>query len=134
MEGYYDSVEAVWLSIKDWLRRMAETLSEKCRLSTTGQELLQAMEVPFKISSERSPRIIYWQRPPEGWVKLNVDGSCRGNPGPSGGGGLIRDRLGVVQVAFSVKFVLLPQKLNQCRQQSPPPLMSLILWCTKVTE
>uniref|UniRef100_A0A2C9VZT4 RNase H type-1 domain-containing protein n=1 Tax=Manihot esculenta TaxID=3983 RepID=A0A2C9VZT4_MANES len=28
---------------------------------------------------------------PKGWVKLNVDGSCLGNPGPASIGGLLRD-------------------------------------------
>ncbi|KAF2322316.1 hypothetical protein GH714_011110 [Hevea brasiliensis] len=32
-----------------------------------------------------------WQPPPEGWVKLNVDGSCLGNPGDASAGGLLRD-------------------------------------------
>uniref|UniRef100_A0A2C9U0T0 RNase H type-1 domain-containing protein n=1 Tax=Manihot esculenta TaxID=3983 RepID=A0A2C9U0T0_MANES len=32
-----------------------------------------------------------WQPPPQGWVKLNVDGSCLGNPGPASIGGLLRD-------------------------------------------
>uniref|UniRef100_A0A2C9W0H6 RNase H type-1 domain-containing protein n=1 Tax=Manihot esculenta TaxID=3983 RepID=A0A2C9W0H6_MANES len=32
-----------------------------------------------------------WQPPPQGWMKLNVDGSCLGNPGPASAGGLLRD-------------------------------------------
>ncbi|KAF2289565.1 hypothetical protein GH714_037168 [Hevea brasiliensis] len=32
-----------------------------------------------------------WHPPPEGWVKLNVDGSCLGNPGDASVGGLLRD-------------------------------------------
>lgn len=32
-----------------------------------------------------------------GWLKLIVDGSCRGNLGNCGGGGVIRDHKGVVQ-------------------------------------
>ncbi|KAF2289543.1 hypothetical protein GH714_037031 [Hevea brasiliensis] len=32
-----------------------------------------------------------WHPPPEGWVKLNVDGSCLGNPGDASAGGLLRD-------------------------------------------
>lgn len=30
-------------------------------------------------------------KPPPGWVKLNIDGCRKDNPGSAGGGGLIRD-------------------------------------------
>ncbi|KAF2289542.1 hypothetical protein GH714_037023 [Hevea brasiliensis] len=32
-----------------------------------------------------------WHPPPEGWVKLNVDGSCLSNPGDASAGCLLRD-------------------------------------------
>ncbi|KAH9302596.1 hypothetical protein KI387_014179 [Taxus chinensis] len=34
-----------------------------------------------------------WQSPPVEWVKPNFDGASKGNPGPTGGGCLIRDSL-----------------------------------------
>lgn len=37
---------------------------------------------------------VCWQLPPHSFYKLNVDGSSLGNPGPSGGGFIIRDDLG----------------------------------------
>ncbi|KAF7821907.1 reverse transcriptase [Senna tora] len=37
---------------------------------------------------------ISWSPPPEGWLKLNVDGTCQGSPKLIAGGGLIRDSLG----------------------------------------
>lgn len=39
-------------------------------------------------------RIIHWSKPSEGLVKLNTDGACRGNPGVSGGGGIVHDAIG----------------------------------------
>lgn len=45
-----------------------------------------------------------WQRPPEGWFKLDCYGSCSGNPGSSGGGGVIRDKDGTVRKTYSVHF------------------------------
>ncbi|XP_058082487.1 uncharacterized protein LOC131230607 [Magnolia sinica] len=45
--------------------------------------------------------IVRWQRPPAGWVRLNVDGSSLGNLGPSGGGGLCRDSSGGFLFAFA---------------------------------
>ncbi|KAH9310685.1 hypothetical protein KI387_025720 [Taxus chinensis] len=35
-----------------------------------------------------------WQLPPDGCVKLNFDGSSKGNLGPAGGGCLVRDSQG----------------------------------------
>ncbi|KAF5464979.1 hypothetical protein F2P56_015014 [Juglans regia] len=49
-------------------------------------------------------KIVTWSKPPSGWVKLNCDGSYRGNPGNSGGGGIIHDSNGVVKAAFSTHF------------------------------
>lgn len=37
-------------------------------------------------------------------MKLNVDGSCRGNLGNCGGGGVIRDHQGNFKAAFSEAF------------------------------
>ena len=37
---------------------------------------------------------IGWKYPDEDWVKLNVDGCNKGNPGKAGAGGVIRDHMG----------------------------------------
>ena len=37
---------------------------------------------------------VRWNKPPPGWCKLNTDGVTLGNPGKSGGGGIIRDSVG----------------------------------------
>ncbi|PKI70141.1 hypothetical protein CRG98_009473 [Punica granatum] len=39
-------------------------------------------------------RLIRWERPPAGWLKLNSDGATRGNPGLAGAGGIIQDEHG----------------------------------------
>ena len=44
-----------------------------------------------KISNEIC---IKWETPPHGWMKMNLDGASKGNPGHPGGGGTIRDHLG----------------------------------------
>ncbi|KAM3342700.1 hypothetical protein P3S68_027666 [Capsicum galapagoense] len=44
---------------------------------------------------------IFWHQPNHWWVKLNVDGCSKGNPGPTGGGGIIRDHVGVMISAFA---------------------------------
>lgn len=45
---------------------------------------------------KRRLKLIAWTPPERGRVKLNVDGSSRGNPSESGGGGIIRDSRGNV--------------------------------------
>lgn len=57
---------------------------------------------PWQKRKERTPRFIHWTCPAEGWLKLNVDGSSLGNPGPSGAGGLLRDQSGVWKIGFSL--------------------------------
>ena len=37
---------------------------------------------------------IRWEKPSNGWRKLNVDGASMGNLGKAGGGGLLRDEEG----------------------------------------
>nr|XP_027109237.1 uncharacterized protein LOC113729105 [Coffea arabica] len=45
--------------------------------------------------------IVRWLRPPSGVLKLNIDGCSKGNPGVSGGGGVIRDSGGKLLLAFA---------------------------------
>lgn len=47
---------------------------------------------------------VIWFMPSGGWFKLNSDGSSRGNPGLSGGGGVVRDTSGNVIFVYSDFF------------------------------
>lgn len=42
-----------------------------------------------------------WTQPPEGFMKLNFDGASRGNPGPTGIGGIIRNQAGKIIHIYS---------------------------------
>ncbi|XP_077252633.1 uncharacterized protein LOC143892045 [Tasmannia lanceolata] len=42
-----------------------------------------------------------WEAPPEGYLKINFDGSSLGNPGQAGIGGFVRSSAGVVSWAFA---------------------------------
>ncbi|CAA7399338.1 unnamed protein product [Spirodela intermedia] len=46
-------------------------------------------------------RSVRWTPPRVGQWKLNVDGASQGNPGPSGGGGILHDSTGCILFAFS---------------------------------
>lgn len=49
----------------------------------------------------REPRLRNWKPRPEGFWKLNKDGSSFGNPGRAGYDGLIRDNMGTWIVGFA---------------------------------
>lgn len=38
-----------------------------------------------------------WDPPNEGWIKLNTDGACGGNPGLISAGGVLRDVMGAMR-------------------------------------
>ncbi|KAG6729530.1 hypothetical protein I3842_01G032600 [Carya illinoinensis] len=78
-----------------WKRRCKARMEGK----TENADQLQCQNI-----ISRPGRIVKWSRPPEGWFKLNCDGSCRGNPGNTGGGGIIRDSHGLVKGAFSTYY------------------------------
>jgi len=49
-------------------------------------------------------RFIQWVPPPEHWIKLNVDGGSKGNPGNAGAGGILRGHLGNWIQEFAVNL------------------------------
>ena len=52
-------------------------------------------------SKLRVEKLIKWERPQRGWFKLNTNCSLLGNPGMSGGGGILRNNAGLWVHAFS---------------------------------
>jgi len=41
-----------------------------------------------------------WQPPPHGFLKINIDGASKGNPGMARFGGVIRDEQGYIKDTF----------------------------------
>nr|XP_016476429.1 PREDICTED: uncharacterized protein LOC107798017 [Nicotiana tabacum] len=78
------------------------------QVSSTVQALVQlkkpGLRVPQKwldlltMMVQYTPRLKYdkvlWEFPSRGWIKVNTDGECRGNPGRSSIGFCIRDEVG----------------------------------------
>ncbi|KAK9265673.1 hypothetical protein L1049_001683 [Liquidambar formosana] len=50
------------------------------------------------------PRLVCWSKPPSGVIKLNTDGSCLGNTGPAGMGGLFRNNQGGWIMGYACKM------------------------------
>lgn len=49
-------------------------------------------------------RLVRWEKPEQGWLKLNTDGSWNATLGKAEGRGLIRDGLGNWVVGFTRKM------------------------------
>lgn len=66
----------------------------------------QAMEQQENVSgmSRKKRRTIYvrWMCPMEGWLRLNMDGASKGNPGAAGAGGIIRGHRGELFEMYAV--------------------------------
>ncbi|KAK1281666.1 hypothetical protein QJS10_CPB22g00001 [Acorus calamus] len=63
--------------------------------------LLTSLGLTTHPSPPKLPIEVKWLKPDPNWSKLNVDGAAKGNPGPSGAGGLFRDHHGMFLLGFS---------------------------------
>lgn len=64
-----------------------------------GENDLQTSKSPARVQ-----KYITWHGPEIGWYSLNCDGAAKGNPGPAGGGGIIRDHNGTFVSAFQANI------------------------------
>lgn len=62
--------------------------SDRFRNLTLEDELIRSHVRIF--NCVRQQKLVAWTKPPVDWTKLNCDESCRGNPGISGVGGVIK--------------------------------------------
>ena len=81
-----------------WIHRNNFLFKENHPNPSIGKAVSQAAEKYFFraarnsiIKSSKLLIMVRWNKPSNGWVKLNTDGSALGNPGRARGGGLIRD-------------------------------------------
>ena len=95
---------AVWST---WKKRNSIVFRNNSGNPDLPREIVnQVVEFTYCVSSprllkHRVVKNICWEKPPEGWMKLNTDGSAIGNPGPTGCGGVIRDKNGHWIAGFS---------------------------------
>ncbi|KAK0580059.1 hypothetical protein LWI29_035797 [Acer saccharum] len=104
MEGVYQGADQIWRSVRYWVRSLAEDKVSSRDLNSTDFFIMKELQIQHHKVFARPGKFFSWTKPPAGWIKLNCDGSCRGNPGNSGGGGVIRDCHGMAIAAFSSFF------------------------------
>lgn len=63
-----------------WLLRQILHFAADCRVNWNGRD-----------AARSNATMIFWQRPIQGFIKLDVDGSFIGNPGSIGFGRLLRE-------------------------------------------
>ncbi|KAF5471925.1 hypothetical protein F2P56_008684, partial [Juglans regia] len=98
------SVVKVWRQVRYRVSAVVENSNALRKLKQPDLEIVRELQLPNHISYARPSRLVTWIKPPSDWVKLNCDGSCRGNPSNSGGGGVVCDCRGVVKATFSSHF------------------------------
>nr|XP_033509856.1 uncharacterized protein LOC117274635 [Nicotiana tomentosiformis] len=69
----------------------------------------EAVSVSRVIYQNYTPKLklekVIWEFPLEGWIKVNNDGSCRGNPGRSSIGFCLRDEAGDLKYAIGREII-----------------------------
>lgn len=90
-----------------WLKRNAAVFHNKPFPQDLHVEILQKAREFFycavnsKAPTRYVPKPIRWEKPPRGWIKLNMDGFSSGNSGLAGGGGIFCNDDGVWILGFS---------------------------------
>ncbi|KAG2686113.1 hypothetical protein I3760_10G162100 [Carya illinoinensis] len=108
-EDKYYTVEEVWQAIKYWIRNIMQLTMRVSNISNKDVDILNRLDILVLPMIPKKIRVVQWTRPPQDWVKLNIDGSSLGNPGMAGAGGVIRDAGGKLLVAY---YVFLGQGSN----------------------
>ena len=88
---------AIWMIWKGRNQTVFSGKAQNLKLSTEIENLYT--EFMYCASSPRCPvpRVVvacHWEKPPEGWIKLNTDGCAAGSMGLAGCGGVVRDSYG----------------------------------------
>ncbi|KAG6673010.1 hypothetical protein I3842_16G088800 [Carya illinoinensis] len=98
---------AVWLEWRVGLK-LSWTCGDWCwhwmRILAVDAQLLRRLEISVVEPRKKEVQVLRWSRPRLGRWKLNLDGSYFRNPGPAGGGGILRDVGGSFIFGFSKFF------------------------------
>ena len=98
------AIWVIWLKSNSWVFP-----NKKSHNSEAAEIRHRTLEFYLCVLSLRKPprlieKHIRWERPNQGWMKLNTDSSSLGNPGIAGGGGVVRNEHGKWIVGFLRKI------------------------------
>ncbi|MQM00045.1 hypothetical protein Taro_032767 [Colocasia esculenta] len=95
------------------------------KVSATAQQIEMIKDFGFSyLPPVKMVKMVRWIPPLHGPL-LNVDGASKGNPGPCGGGGIVRSTTGTVLFAFSHFYGAGTSLLAECRAMCDGVLMAL---------
>lgn len=106
MKGKLESSADVWLSIKHWVGVLSKNMTDMNHLNESNVQILNNLEVPIANKKNKAMQVVRWLKSRQGHLKINLDRSSFGNPGPVGGGGILRDCTGSLIFGFSNFFGL----------------------------
>ncbi|KAF5182656.1 hypothetical protein FRX31_027758 [Thalictrum thalictroides] len=84
--------EYIIIKVRYWLRRLCQIYIPKRRSNDGFLRMASLLSIDTKNPPLKSPILIYWPKPPIGWVALNTDGASQ--DGEAVGGGVMRDHEG----------------------------------------
>ncbi|XP_042505494.1 uncharacterized protein LOC122082064 [Macadamia integrifolia] len=70
--------------------------------TTTDLICCRKLGIPIQHFPPQSILEVFWCRPDVNWIKLNFDGSSRGNPGHARAGGIFRDHRGGILESYKI--------------------------------
>ncbi|KAK0575881.1 hypothetical protein LWI29_008632 [Acer saccharum] len=82
------------------------------------------MDVQILLKKHKKIQVLRWLKPAPSRLKLNLDGSGLGNPGPAGGGGVLRDSSVLSNpIVFPTKPIAFRCRCNSSPTWLPPQLI-----------
>ena len=75
-------------------RKVSKNIKENIQMLKEGEEEKGDRKTAKENNRNLRRQDARWLLPPDGWSKANFDGASKGNPGPSGCGGVIRNSFG----------------------------------------
>nr|XP_016513320.1 PREDICTED: uncharacterized protein LOC107830307 [Nicotiana tabacum] len=119
------SVSRVIYQVSTTLQALVQVRKPSLRVPHRWQELLSMLE-------NYTPRLkvdkVLWEFPMEGWIKVNIDGASRRNPGRSSIGFCVRDEVGDLRYTLGMEIaegsnteaeaVAIVEALKLCKTQN----------------
>lgn len=102
MKDRHDNGDTVWRLVRFWLSNVMDGV--KGLVTSKVKQVLEEFQLNICEPRCLSFSSVVWDKPPDGWIKLNIEGYCRGNLYSCAGGGIVRDLMGNFKAVFLRKI------------------------------